>query len=94
MMLVIGRHFYKDEASWQQNNPLSLARNTELNQLGDLYLTCGKQDDWGCMNGSQKLVKIINQKQGDVEWVPRPGGHCDIDHNTLAQYLSRSANRL
>lgn len=91
MMLVIGRHFYKDEASWQQNNPLSLVQNTELSQLGNLYLTCGKQDDWGCMNGSQKLAKIINEKQGDVEWVPREGGHCDIDHNSLAQYLSRSA---
>jgi hypothetical protein len=93
MMLTIGRHFYKDEENWQQNNPLSLVENTELSQLGDLYLTCGKRDDWGCMSGSKKLVKSIKEKGGNVEWVPREGGHCDIDHNTLAQFLSRSVKR-
>lgn len=94
MMLAIGRHFYKSEKSWQQNNPISLAQNATLDQLGELYLTCGKQDDWGCMSGAQKLVKIINEKQAEVEWVPTAGGHCDIDNSTLAQFLSSSTKNI
>ena len=81
------RRYYPQRQDWHNNDPLALARRFDPNGAPALYLSCGQQDDWGCMQGSQHLVDTLNQQNGKVQWVPRPGGHCDKDHHSLAMFL-------
>jgi len=87
MMIAIGRSFFNNERSWRENNPLEVVIRADLTEAGALYLTCGKLDDWGCMDGSLQLATVAKKRGASVEWYPREGGHCDIDPVSLAQFL-------
>lgn len=91
MMLLFSRKFYPNEEVWANNDPLQLARNYLQPSDVRLYLTCGEKDDWGCMEGSKAFVKALEEKGGKVDWYPRPGGHCDIDVESLAKFLVERA---
>lgn len=93
MMLLMGRYLFPDEQSWQHNSPLALAAQRNLKAAGTLYLSCGKQDDWGCMAGSKQLLARAQSRGARVLWHPQPGGHCDIDRVSLAGFLGSGPER-
>ncbi|MEO1481510.1 MAG: hypothetical protein AAFU77_05340 [Myxococcota bacterium] len=86
MLLSFGRYFFRDHDDFVANDPLSgLAQGS----LPRVYVTCGETDDWGCMPGSRSAVTRMKERGAEVEWHPRPGGHCDIDSESLARFLAR-----
>ncbi len=79
--------FYPDEWTWLENDPVQIARDYNPASSPAIYLSCGVKDTWGCMEGSQAIVDIVKAKGGQIAWYSRPGGHCDIDVESLAEFL-------
>jgi S-formylglutathione hydrolase FrmB len=65
-----------DEAFWQQNSPLMLARNNgaRLRHL-HIYFDCGDQDDYGFDTGARSLHQILTKEGIPHEFHIYPGGH-------------------
>ena len=87
MMLYFSGRFYPDEATWVDNDPVHASSRYDPKLSPKLYLSCGVKDDWGCMEGSKAVVASVRSKGGQIEWHERPGGHCDIDTASLADFL-------
>ncbi|MCX6126472.1 MAG: hypothetical protein NTV34_17190, partial [Proteobacteria bacterium] len=79
--------------TWIDNNPVDLATTYDFSSGPSLYLSCGTKDSWGCMEGSLSIVKSLQANGGAIEWVPRPGGHCDVDSISVAEFLRPSEKR-
>jgi len=63
-----------DEAFWQRNSPLTLARTADLHGL-KIYFDCGDQDDYGFDAGTTALDKILNSRNVPHEYHLYPGRH-------------------
>jgi fermentation-respiration switch protein FrsA (DUF1100 family) len=90
MMLFIGRYLFPSKESWNNNSPIDLASRQDFTSSGQLYLSCGKLDDWGCTAGSNKFINAAKSNGADIIWHPTDGGHCDIDTMSLAKFLGGS----
>ena len=66
-----------DEAFWQRNSPLTLARTADLHGL-KIYFDCGDQDDYGFDAGAAALDKILNSRHVPHEYHLYPGRHDPI----------------
>lgn len=87
LMRQISQRFFKTEEDWQRNDPIHLSKTFNPEVSPSLFLNCGKRDDWGCLKGSESIVSEIRQRGGSIQWQPRPGGHCDIEPTSLAEFL-------
>jgi len=87
MKIYMSWKFFSTQEIWDINNPVDILKNKTFTSLPDFYVSCGKKDDWDCMNGSQAFVNELKRIGQSVEWVPREGGHCDIDHKSVASFL-------
>ena len=87
MMLWFAKKFYPNEKDWQANDPVQLSYKVDSSLKTSIYLSCGEKDEWGCMEGSKIFVDNLSKAKADIHWYPRPGGHCDIDHESLAGFL-------
>lgn len=88
MMYQFSKHFFKTVDDWELNSPLELLNNFDPKKSPSLYLTCGEKDDWGCMKVSEQVAAKVNSMQGTAAWIPREGGHCDMDYASLAKFLA------
>jgi len=66
-----------DEAFWQRNSPLTLARTADLHGL-KIYFDCGDQDDYGFDAGATAVDKILNSRHVPHEYHLYPGRHDPI----------------
>ncbi len=89
MLWMFSKKFYPTQKIWEANDPLFLSQSFEKEGAPEIYLTCGAKDDWGCMEGSKSLVKNIKKAKGQITWVPRAGGHCDIEYESFAHFLTQ-----
>ena len=87
MMMVFSRQFYANDAGWRANHPVPLSQRGTSRSGTAFYITCGARDEWGCTEASEELVTTLRAHGASVVWVPRPGGHCDIEPNSLADAL-------
>jgi S-formylglutathione hydrolase FrmB len=73
---ILGRVFGSppENAFWQQNSPLTLARTAHLAGL-HIYFDCGDQDDYGFEAGALALHKILTARGIAHEYHLYPGGH-------------------
>jgi S-formylglutathione hydrolase FrmB len=63
-----------DLAFWRRNDPLVLARTTNLAGL-TIYFDCGAQDDYGFERGASALDEILSARKIPHEFHLYPGGH-------------------
>jgi hypothetical protein len=88
LALSLGRHLYPSEESWQLDDPMQRVLRKQIGKLPPLYISCGATDDWGCMQGALTFIEAARALGAEVEWHPRPGGHCDVDERSLARFLA------
>lgn len=88
-MIAMAKMFYPNEETWRNNDPVQVSKNYNSTHTPPLYLNCGKKDEYGCMEGSEIIIKNIHQNKGSIVWNPRDGGHCDIEPKSLAKFLIR-----
>lgn len=75
-----------DDAFWQRNSPLTLARTTNLSGL-KIYFDCGDEDDYGFATGATALDKILSARHIPHEFHIYPGRH---DAAYFAEHLPAS----
>jgi S-formylglutathione hydrolase FrmB len=63
-----------DPAFWDQNDPVTLARTTNLARL-KIYFDCGSEDDYGFDAGAEALDKLLTSRHIRHEFHLYPGGH-------------------
>ena len=81
---VFGNPF--DEAFWEEQSPLTLARTANLTGL-HIYFDCGDQDDYGFEVGSEALDKILTRRHIAHEFHLYPGRH---DYEYFAYHMPAS----
>ena len=81
------RRYYPKKDTWLANDPLTLSTSFTPKNAPAMYVTCGENDDWGCFEGAERFVENIRAAGGEIEWIPREGGHCDIEYASLANFL-------
>jgi S-formylglutathione hydrolase FrmB len=75
-----------DDAFWQRNSPLALARTADLQGLR-IYFDCGDQDDYGFDAGATTLDKILTARHIPHEFHIYPGRH---DPSYFGEHLPAS----
>jgi S-formylglutathione hydrolase FrmB len=82
---VLGEAFGSpfDASFWNQNDPLTIARNANLAGL-KIYFDCGSEDDYGFDSGAVALDKLLSSRHIPHEFHLYPGGH---DWSYFAQHL-------
>jgi S-formylglutathione hydrolase FrmB len=82
---VLGEAFGSpfDASFWNQNDPLTIARNANLAGL-KIYFDCGSEDDYGFDSGAVALDKLLNSRHIPHEFHLYPGGH---DWTYFAEHL-------
>jgi S-formylglutathione hydrolase FrmB len=63
-----------DEAFWERNSPIVLARTASLAGL-KIYFDCGNQDDYGFEVGASALDKVLSARHITHEFHIYPGRH-------------------
>jgi len=63
-----------DQAFWDRNSPLTLAKTADLKGL-KIYLDCGSQDDYGFNVGTEELHKLLASRGIPQDFHIYPGGH-------------------
>jgi len=89
MMYQMSKVFFPTKRIFELNNPKVLLDNFIVEKSPAFYISCGLKDDWGCMKSSNEISKKIMKKGGIVNWAPREGGHCDLDHKLIASFLAK-----
>lgn len=72
-----------DAAFWNQNDPVTIARTTNLPGL-KIYFDCGSEDDYGFEAGAAALDKLLTSRHISHEFHLYPGGH---DWTYFAEHL-------
>jgi putative tributyrin esterase len=75
-----------DEAFWERNSPLTLARTANLARL-KIYFDCGDQDDYGFEAGAAALDRILTSRHIPHEFHVYPGRH---DASYFGEHLPAS----
>jgi S-formylglutathione hydrolase FrmB len=64
-----------NQAYWEANNPLTLAKDPSKFQGLKIYFDVGDQDRYGFEKGAAVLDKILDQENYPHTYALRPGGH-------------------
>lgn len=64
-----------NQAYWEKNSPLTLARDPERFQGLKIYFDAGTHDRYGFEKGAAILDEILNKENYPHEYALRPGGH-------------------
>lgn len=75
-----------DAAFWNRNDPLRIARETNLTGL-KIYFDCGSEDDYGFDSGAEALDKLLTARHIPHEYHLYSGSH---DWTYFAQHLPAS----
>lgn len=87
MMYKMSQIFFPTKKIQLLNDSRNLLKSFDPEASPELYITCGRKDDWGCMKSSKMVTDSIKNQNGKVQWVPREGGHCDLDHEGISNFL-------
>lgn len=87
MLLTFSRAFFEDEDEWRATDPVARALAGERPR-SELLLTCGEHDPWGCLAGGMAFTDAVRANGGEAEWIVLPEGHCAIDTERLAEFLT------
>ena len=83
-----------DIDSWQEASPLLRASRLPAGGPTRLYLFCGRRDEYGFSEASEKIAATARSRGFEVTWVPLSGGHPAHDDASLARFLSDGHRRL
>ncbi|MGZ3710062.1 MAG: hypothetical protein ACXVBC_14165, partial [Bdellovibrionota bacterium] len=71
-------------------NPILQAKHILNASSPKLYISCGQQDELGFYSGASEFAATAKNAGAQVQWVPLAGGHCAVDSDSLAAFLSPS----
>lgn len=74
-----------NEPQWTSISPLDLAQTSTTKT--QLYVAVGYHDEYAAYEGNVEFVKILQEKNRNIEWRPQWGGHCAIDIPSVSAFL-------
>jgi len=78
--------FYPDPTDWTQAQPQQLFHH--LKDAPPIYLSCGRQDQWGFFEATQKIGEALVKMRHDSYWRPLEGLHCVRNYEEIVNFLS------
>ena len=87
-LLEMGKAFFPTTRDWQTASPLALAREYKKASAPEFYLAAGYYDGYGLYSGNAKFGEILRRSGATINWRPQWGGHCAIDIESLARFLT------
>jgi len=79
--------YVSNEEEYKAISPIDLIKKANVN-YPELYLSCGLYDKYGNYEGTEALANTAKSKGIKTHWHPLYGGHCAIDINSLADFLT------
>lgn len=72
--------------SWNQHDPLQLVKKIS-SSYPEIYISCGNSDEYGFFEGSEKFVKLAQERSAKIQWHTLKGGHCVYDVKSVADFF-------
>lgn len=88
IMKRLGLALAANPEEWKKISPLELVKNFDFVDAPAIYLSCGMYDQYGAFKGVEKLWKAFQEHNAEIIWRPLYGGHCAVDPNSLADFLT------
>lgn len=86
LMLGISKQVFINDLDWQRHDPLKRIA-TYKGPKPAIYVSTGMKDDFGFQEGSEQFATIAKKRGFKSQWVPVPGGHCNFDRRTSANFI-------
>lgn len=84
---AIARRFYPDAAHWEKAAPLLIGAQALNERSPALYISCGRQDEYGFFEGALAFSEIARAKGVAASWEPLEGPHCTVKPESVAAFL-------
>lgn len=86
--IVVGRIEFPTPQIWDASTPFN---PNNLDAVGaqspPIFVSIGRQDEWGFYEGTQAFVTQALDRGASVEWNPVDGPHCSFDQQALQGFL-------
>lgn len=83
----LSKYFFPTPEAWSTGNPFLLLEKTAKSQLPRLYVSVGKEDEYGSFESTGDWVRILKNQGHVVDYRPVNGAHCEYDVPSIAQFL-------
>lgn len=87
--IILGnwRRLAKDDREWNRINPLYRLERLNKATRTKIFISCGRQDPFGFIEGATIAMKSLHMAGFAVESHFVPGGHMTIPYNDVYQFL-------
>jgi hypothetical protein len=80
--------FYANQTDWEKDDPLLAGKTTLGERTPEVYMTCGKADQYGFFEGTEKFTILAKETRVlKFVWFPHEGNHCQRDEVAMARFL-------
>ena len=86
LMLSISHQVFVNQRDCDKHDPLNLLGLYRANNP-EFYVSTFLQDDFEFQEGSEEFVNAGKKVGFKTQWVPVPGGHCNFDRRTAANFI-------
>lgn len=86
--IMLAKAVMPEKEDWEKANPLTLVNTKVAKDSTKLYVSCGSHDEYGFYPGTEKFAALGQKAQPTLQWRPLYGGHCAVDVNSLADFIS------
>ncbi|QDK37836.1 alpha/beta hydrolase-fold protein [Bdellovibrio sp. NC01] len=90
LLLSISRQVFLNQNDWDKHDPLKLIARYRAKKM-PFYVSTGTADDFGFQEGSEVYSDLAKKLGFKSTWVPVPGGHCNFDRRTTANFIMGEA---
>lgn len=86
-LLRLSKMIFPTKETWSSENVLSVLSQTKNANHLKFYLTIGRYDGYGFLEGVEKFYRLANQKGMRSVKKVVPGGHCAFSHRGTAKFI-------
>jgi predicted esterase len=86
-ILANWRRLARDDNEWQKINPLYRLQSFESAATTRFFLSCGKRDPFGFLDGTTRASKLLSEAGFKIETHFVTGGHMAIPYKKLSKFL-------
>lgn len=82
------REEFPTPQDWSNHNPLELASRSFNPNFPSLFVSCGREDEYGFFEGSQVISDLAKHRGVKMQFVPVKGDHCQFDPIAAARFFA------
>ncbi len=87
--LELAQRFFPDKESWASASPIAQAKSQLSSNSPAVHISCGNNDEYGFYEGAELFAQIAKTNGvTPLVWQTLTGGHCVLDPESIAKFLS------